>query len=259
MIAQPAQPELGLEVRDLAADALRDRLVESAATTCVRPPPSASRRRRSPACVRGSTSTAVKKNFSIIEPGDGNRPAPRTTTLAGSTAKPASSATSATARARRPSLATIARLEDAGDELRQQQRGRRLGQRCRGRIARDHQRRAQAGTEEHRHALRAARVHRDDHRVLPVGPRDRVAAVRRGDRAVRARLRMRSRRISRKPPPPTRSSESITNPTTSSGLVPGVTVRASARARAPPNQPRARPAPRRAASRSAAGPCHRAT
>ena len=150
-VAQAAQAELGLEIADLAAHARGDRIVEIAA--------SASRalfHRR-----------AIAGERELLSP---DRPRPRRSR----TSRPASPATrtrrrrarsrspdrrrsrllraSRRPRAREAGFAAIADLEDAGDELGDEQSRRRLGQRRARRIATERDRRAQAVAHEHAHA-----------------------------------------------------------------------------------------------------------
>ena len=203
----------------LAAHARRDRVVERQPARASRPPPSASRRRRAAAASRGID--LDRGEVELLDQAARATAACRrraARSRAGSTTKPASSWTSCGGARAQPGLAAIAGLDDPGDELGQEQRRARPPAAAR---ARDRGRAPPPGAGRRARARSMppaiARVDHDDHRVLTVGPHDRVAHVR---RATRCRRRGgcagASRRIARKPPSPTRSSPSTMSSTTSS-------------------------------------------
>ena len=114
-----------------------------------------------------------------MQPGDGSMPAPSTIDARRIDDEAGLFVDLVRGARAQAGLAAIAVLDDAGDELGQEQRRRRLGQRRRARIAAERDRRAQALRARARGPVGGAREDRDDDRVLAVRPHDRVARVRR--------------------------------------------------------------------------------
>jgi len=182
------------------------------------PPPSVSRRRAASVTAAGSTSTAASQNFLRHRAGAGKRsPAPKELDpRPASTVKPASSATSmAAAPGLTALLADVLGLDDPGDDL-AKRRDTALPSGigvAAGRAAHVEAGRRNPFPKEDRASPRRARVvdGHDGRRSSPLGPHDenrrdtaarRVPVIAEIDEA-------RSRRMARKPPWPTTSSERI--------------------------------------------------